>query len=139
MIGSGKSTYVKDAVMRARTTNPSLKIKIFGRGTSLLQLDELHNKFGIAPLRLISTFFPKGTVIVIDQVDNTPGRLNELSQEYIVHLATDNRNSKIYSIILCVSNLCISSFQYICVIFSMKKSLIRQIRNVFLTNHKSII
>ena len=42
-VGSGKSTYVKDAVMRARTMNPSLKIKIFGRGTSLLQLDEIHN------------------------------------------------------------------------------------------------
>ena len=37
-----------------------------------------------------------------------------------------------------IVNICISSFQYICVIFSMKKSLIRQIRNVFLTNHKSI-
>ena len=102
--GSGKSTYVKDAVMRARTMYPSLKIKLFGRGTSLLQLDELHNKFGIPPSRLMSTFLPKGTVIVIDQVDNTPSRLNELSREYIVHLATDSRNSKIYSIILCVSN-----------------------------------
>ncbi len=49
--GSGKSTYVKDAVMRAKTINPSLKIKLFGRGTSLLQLDELHKKFGIPPSR----------------------------------------------------------------------------------------
>ena len=43
-------------------------------------------------------------MIVFDQVDNGPGRLNELSREYIVHLATDSRNSKVFSIIICVSN-----------------------------------
>ena len=102
--GSGKSTYVKDAVMRARTMYPSLKIKIFGSGMSLLRTDEFHKKFGIPPSRSMSTFLPKGAVIVIDQVDNTPCRLNELSREYIVHLATDSSNSKSYSIISFVSN-----------------------------------
>ena len=43
-------------------------------------------------------------MIVFDQVDNGPGRLNELSREYIVHLATDSRNSKVFSVIICVSN-----------------------------------
>lgn len=102
--GSGKSTYVKDAVMRARTMYPSLKIKIFGSGLSLLQPDELHKKFGIPLSRSMSTFLPKGAVIIIDQVDNTACRLNELSREYIVRLATESSNSKIYSIKLCVSN-----------------------------------
>ena len=54
--GSGKSTYVKDAVMRARTMYPSLKIKIFGSGLSLLQPDELHKKFGIPLSRSMSVY-----------------------------------------------------------------------------------
>lgn len=101
--GSGKSTYVQKAVLEfVRETKT--QIKFTRQGHTVLQRYGLHTLLGISHLESISTYIPEGSVILIDQVDlDISGFDNDMSQ-YIVQLATDSRNTKKYSVIICVSN-----------------------------------
>ena len=103
-MASGKSTYIGVAVKHVKANNPQAIIKTMDNGTSMLVGNGLHGAFGILPSKPLSTFLTKGTVLIIDQADMLPSRLDDIMQEYIVQIATNSRNSKKYTVILCVSN-----------------------------------
>ena len=103
-MASGKSTYIGVAVKHVKANNPQAIIKTMDNGTSMLVSNGLHGAFGIQPPKALSTFLPKGTVLIIDQADMLPSRFDDIMQEYIVQIATNSRNSKKYTVILCVSN-----------------------------------
>ena len=107
--GSGKSTYLMKAVEAAKAEcGASLKFMYFSVGESLGLLSQfgLHNRMGIPRDRPLYKYLSVGTVIIIDQLDMNI-LLDEKTRSYIRGLATDSRNSKRYSVMMCVSNYCV--------------------------------
>jgi hypothetical protein len=103
-VDSGKTVLIVEVMRKVKLNNPEVKIKLFQQGSSLLANRGLHEKFFIPKLEELSNLFPRGTVIIIDQIDIKPDLFDDAMQSYIVELATDSRNSGLYSVILSVSN-----------------------------------
>jgi hypothetical protein len=103
-IASGKTTYIDEAVKRIKTDNPKAVIKNFRMGNILLTKDGIHEKLHVPHLSSLSEYIPKETIIILDQIDLAAVDLNRDMLLYIVSLATDSRNSKVYNVIICVSN-----------------------------------
>jgi hypothetical protein len=101
--GSGKSTYLNHCIELFRKESQQNRLVCTFRGVNILKNRNLHLVLGVPLLESISDYIPHGTVIVIDQVDCQIEAIDSLVAEYIVELATDSRNSKCYSVIICVS------------------------------------
>lgn len=109
--GTGKSTIVKIAIQNIRMKHPSIKLKLIKCGNSVLQQKNLHIHLKIPSTRSLSDFLPPQSVIFIDQIDfqSTESELSKELHLYLTELATDSSNSKIFKIILCVSNAKVTS------------------------------
>jgi hypothetical protein len=100
--GSGKSTSVNVAAASI-SANRSIKLKLIKNGSTVLTNQDLNSHLKIPTGRALSDFLPANSVIILDQIDfSSP--LSESLCNYITDLATDSHNSKIYKIVLCVSN-----------------------------------
>ena len=104
--GAGKSTYLLRAVEAVKAEcGASLKFMYFGVDKTVGLLSEfgLHDRIGIPRNRPLSKYLSEGTVIIIDHLDMN-SLLDEKTRSYIRGLATDSRNSRKSSVIMCVSN-----------------------------------
>jgi hypothetical protein len=100
--GAGKSTYIC-SVVRKYIQETSAPVVYISSGANALEEGGLHKLFGIPRSRPISSYIPEGTVVVIDQFDIRLAHIDHRMQSYIVELAANSRNTKAYSIIICVS------------------------------------
>lgn len=102
--GSGKSTYLDRCIkMFMEMPQQSRKVCVY-KGVNILINRSLHEALGVSRLESISDYIPRGTVIVIDQVDCSLEAIDISVQQFIVDLATESRNLKCFSLIICVSN-----------------------------------
>ena len=101
--GSGKSTYVCKYIpllcKRKKCQYIFLKVDC-----KFLLSYGLHEYLGIPQTEQISKYIPKGTVIVFDQCDLKLHHLQPGMEDYIVSIATDSRNTKLFQVIICISN-----------------------------------
>ena len=99
--GSGKSTYLMKAL---QNLYPMRMMKVFRGGAYLQDTKKILSSFGIPDYAKLSTYLPRGSIIIIDQVDFTAAAFNYTIQANIADLATDSHNSKGYLVILCISD-----------------------------------
>jgi hypothetical protein len=101
--GSGKSTYLDRCIELFRQEPQTRHVCVY-QGVNYLRDRNIHLALGVPLIESISDYIPRGTVIVIDQVDCKVETIDNNVAEYIVELATNSRNSKCYSVVICVSN-----------------------------------
>ena len=99
--GTGKSTYLMKALQKMTTKR---RMKFFTGGAYLQDFKKILSSFGMPDHAKLSTYLPKKSIVIIDQVDFTGAAFNETIQANITDLATDSHNSKKYLVILCVSD-----------------------------------
>lgn len=101
--GSGKSTYLNRCLELFQSESQRRHVSVH-QGVNALRDRSIHLALGVPLIEPISRYIPRGTIIVIDQVDCKVEAIDDKISEYVVELATDSRNSKCYSVIICVSN-----------------------------------
>jgi hypothetical protein len=96
--GSGKSTYLQRGLEKLHQNSPQRLVSVH-KGVNILKGQKLHEVFGVPNTEVLSSYLPNGTVLVIDHLTTIQG-----TTDYVVELATDSHNSKVYSVIICVSD-----------------------------------
>lgn len=107
--GSGKSTYLADALMRHYKTYPWWRQLITKKvlvltGESYLEKNTFKMALGMDPHDEISKCVPDGSTIVIDQVDVGPESISKGMTNFVTELATNSKNRKSFFVIIVVSN-----------------------------------
>lgn len=94
--GSGKSTHIREYV--------SKHISKGGHGVVLsgtYSMEKLRLELSMPTEGELSTYVPKGTLIVIDQLENTT--ISEDTDAFFRSLATESRNNDQFRVVACVS------------------------------------
>ena len=107
--GSGKSTYLADALMKHYKTYPWWRQLITKKvlvltGESCLEKLTFKRLLGMDPHDEVSKCVPDGSTIVIDQVDVGPAFISTSMTNFVTELATNSKNRKSYFVIIVVSN-----------------------------------
>ncbi len=104
---SGKSTHLQEIIpkfikMQKQKGNHDIPVAVIHLDKNELNILALRSKLDIPEYGELEAFLPANTLIIIDLVNaNT---LDDKSKHLLTVLATTSRNSKIFFVVVCVSN-----------------------------------
>lgn len=101
--GCGKSTYLQCAIDNFRQENKDRHVFIL-MGIKNFQDHGIHKALSIPDNSDLSTYLPEGTVIIIDQIDSKVDRIDATMEDYIIKLAAESRNKRVFSLLVSVND-----------------------------------
>ena len=101
--GCGKSTYLHCAINNFRQENKDRNVFIL-MGIENFKDHGIHKALSIPENSNLSTYLPEGTVIIVDQVDSEVDRIDAAMEEYIIQLAAESRNQRVFSLLVSVND-----------------------------------
>jgi ABC-type cobalamin/Fe3+-siderophores transport system ATPase subunit len=101
--GCGKSTYLQCAIDKFRQENKDRNVFIL-MGIENFKDQGIHKALSIPQNSDLSTYLPEGTVIIIDQIDSKVDRIDATMEDYIIKLAAESRNKRVFSLLVSVND-----------------------------------
>lgn len=101
--GCGKSTYLQCAINNFRQEKKDRNVFIL-MGIENFKDNGIHKALSIPQNSDLSTYLPEGTVIIIDQVDSEVDRIDATMKDYIIKLAAESRNKRVFSLLVSVND-----------------------------------